>query len=111
MICVASAGNQGQMTLFYPAAWSNFIGVASTTNVDQRSSFSNCGENLVTAQRERVITMWPSAPGAAGRGYFVQRAVYIGDRCAADELSRSGHNSDAAGWMYFVRLTAARIIQ
>lgn len=60
-ICVASAGNDGQNVLVYPAALSNVIGVASTTNDDQRSTFSNYGQKLVwvAAPGEGIITTYP----------------------------------------------------
>jgi subtilisin family serine protease len=69
-ICVSSAGNQGQATSVYPAAWSNVIGVASTDNADQRSVFSNYGQNLVwlAAPGEGVITTYPFGSYAAAWG-------------------------------------------
>jgi subtilisin family serine protease len=47
VILVASAGNDGQSTMVYPAGYDNVMGVASTSNQDVRSSFSNYGANLV----------------------------------------------------------------
>jgi thermitase len=69
-ICVASAGNQGQSVAAYPASWNNVIGVASTTNDDRRSSFSNYGSNLVwvAAPGEGVITTYPFGTYAAAWG-------------------------------------------
>jgi subtilisin family serine protease len=69
-ICVASAGNQGQAMSVYPAAWSSVIGVASTTNDDRRSSFSNYGANLVSlaAPGEGVVTTYPFGRYAAAWG-------------------------------------------
>jgi subtilisin family serine protease len=55
VISVASAGNDGQPILVYPAALENVMGVASTNYFDQRSSFSNYGTPLV----------WVAAPGEA----------------------------------------------
>jgi len=58
VICAASAANAGQgpPTLVYPAALqSDVMGVASTTDQDTRSSFSNFGINIV----------WVAAPGEA----------------------------------------------
>ena len=68
--CVASAGNQGQANSVYPAAWSEVIGVASTTNDDRRSSFSNYGTPLVflAAPGEAVITTYPFGTYAAAWG-------------------------------------------
>ncbi len=70
VICVAAAGNQGEEILVYPAAFQNVIGVASTTNYDQRSSFSNYGPNLVwvAAPGEGVVTTYPFATYAAAWG-------------------------------------------
>src|SRR6185312_11182672 len=43
VICVASAGNDGSMALVYPAALPNVIDVASTSNNNTPSWFSNYG--------------------------------------------------------------------
>jgi subtilisin family serine protease len=69
-ICVAAAGNQGQHMLVYPAALPNVIGVASTTNDDQRSSFSNYGQDLVwiAAPGEGIVTTYPFGTYAAAWG-------------------------------------------
>jgi subtilisin family serine protease len=66
-ICVAAAGNQGQQTMVYPAAISGVIGVASTTNDDVRSGFSNYGSSLVwvAAPGEGIITTYPYGSWAA----------------------------------------------
>ncbi len=69
-ICVAAAGNQAEDILVYPAAFRNVIGVASTTNGDQRSSFSNYGQDLVwvAAPGEGIVTTYPFATYAAAWG-------------------------------------------
>jgi subtilisin family serine protease len=69
-ICVASAGNQGSATILYPAGYDNVIGVASTTNDDVRSIFSNYGSSLVwlAAPGEGVITTYPFGTYAAAWG-------------------------------------------
>ena len=69
-ICVASAGNDGQAISVYPAAWNNVIGVASTSNNDRRSTFSNYGSPLVSlaAPGEGVITTYPYGTYAAAWG-------------------------------------------
>ncbi len=58
---VASAGNDGQDEMVYPAGLSNVIGVASTNDYDQRSSFSNYGDQVVwvAAPGENVVTTYP----------------------------------------------------
>jgi hypothetical protein len=84
VVCVAAAGNEGQSSLFYPAAYSNVIGVASTNNYDQRSTFSNYGSGQVwvAAPGEGVITTYPFATYAAAWGTsfsapFVSGAVSL----------------------------------
>ena len=70
VICVASAGNQDLKTLVYPAAFKNVMGVASTTNDDTRSTFSNYGQQLVwvAAPGEGIITTYPFGAYAATWG-------------------------------------------
>src|SRR5216683_2123960 len=57
VICVSSAGNTGKETLVFPAGYRNVIGVASTNNLDVRSTFSNFGHALtfMTAPGEGII--------------------------------------------------------
>ncbi|MBL8843962.1 MAG: peptidase S8 [Planctomycetes bacterium] len=43
VVVVAAAGNNGNQTKFYPAAYGNCIAVASTDSNDNRSSFSTYG--------------------------------------------------------------------
>lgn len=66
-VSVAAAGNDGQNTVVYPAALSTVMGVASTTNDDQLSTFSNYGPQLVwvAAPGEGVVTTYPFSTYAA----------------------------------------------
>ena len=71
VICVASAGNDGKNVAVYPARYSNLVmGVASTTNTDTRSSFSNYGQPQVwvAAPGEGVVTTYPWGAYAAAWG-------------------------------------------
>ncbi|MBZ5536643.1 MAG: S8 family serine peptidase [Acidobacteriia bacterium] len=70
VICIASAGNNGTDDLRYPAALRNVIGVASTSNLDVRSTFSNFGSGLITlaAPGEGIITTYPGGHYAAAWG-------------------------------------------
>src|SRR6266478_2410335 len=69
-ICVASAGTNGKEEMVYPAALSNVMGVASTTNNDTLSTFSNYGEDLVwvAAPGEGIVTTYPFGTFGAGWG-------------------------------------------
>jgi subtilisin family serine protease len=68
--CVASAGNDGQETIVYPAAFGNAIGVASTSLRDYLSDFSNYGDDLVkvAAPGEDIITTYPGGGWALVSG-------------------------------------------
>ncbi len=71
VILVASAGNDGVEEMVYPAGLQNDVmGVASTNNQDQRSSFSNYGNQIVwvAAPGEGIITTYPFGIYAAGWG-------------------------------------------
>ncbi len=61
VVCVASSGNDGEDEVVYPAGLQNVMGVASTNDFDQRSSFSNYGDQVVwvAAPGENVITTYP----------------------------------------------------
>ncbi len=69
MISVASAGNDGQEILVYPAAFDDVMGVASTGYTDQRSWFSNYGGGVwVAAPGEAIISTYPFSTYAASWG-------------------------------------------
>src|SRR2546425_6612283 len=70
VICVSSAGNDGQAVMVYPAGLASVMGVASTTNNDTLSSFSNYGDDLVSvaAPGEGIVTTYPFGTYAAGWG-------------------------------------------
>jgi len=76
VICAASSGNDGQgppasPILVYPAALqSDVMGVASTSDQDTRSSFSNYGSAIVwvAAPGEAIVSTYPYNTYAAGWG-------------------------------------------
>jgi hypothetical protein len=71
LICAASAGNDGQKEIVYPAALQSVVmGVASTNDLDMRSSFSNYGNAIVwvAAPGEGIVTTYPFNSYAAGWG-------------------------------------------
>ena len=71
VICASSAGNDGMQEIVYPAAYqSDVMGVASTSNTDTRSSFSNYGSAIVwvAAPGEGVVSTYPFSMYAAGWG-------------------------------------------
>jgi subtilisin family serine protease len=71
VICTASAGNDGVMEIVYPAAIQNDVmGVASTSDLDQRSTFSNFGDAIVwvAAPGEAIISTYPFGSYGAAWG-------------------------------------------
>ncbi len=69
VVCVASAGNDGNHTMVFPAGY-NVIAVGSTNDQMVRSAFSNYGNDVVdlAAPGERVITLYPGGNYAAAWG-------------------------------------------
>jgi subtilisin family serine protease len=112
-VAVSSAGNEGLQTLRWPAALDNVVGVASTSNQDARSSFSNYGNDLVwlAAPGEGVVTTYPwgtyaaawgtsfSTPFAAGTAaLFVGLNSPISQAQAAAALAQAEPVSGGLGW-------------
>jgi subtilisin family serine protease len=60
-VLVASAGNSGVDTPFYPAAYSEVIGVAATTEADARYNWSNYGSWVQVAAPGCNTAPWPGA--------------------------------------------------
>lgn len=112
-VCVASVGNDGQQVMVYPAGLSNVIGVASTSNSDTLSTFSNYGQPpvWVGAPGEGVITVYPYGTYAAGWGTsfsapFVTGTVALlrgvssplNQQSAAQAISHAVYISQALGY-------------
>jgi subtilisin family serine protease len=70
VISVASAGNDGKYTVVYPGGLPGVIDVASTSNTDVQSTFTNYGAPPVwmAAPGEGVVTTYPWGTYAAGWG-------------------------------------------
>jgi subtilisin family serine protease len=84
VICVASAGNDGQRTLVYPAGLGTVIGVASVSQENQASSFTNSGPNLVTvaAPGEGLVTTYLGSHYAAVWGTSFSTGLVSGAAAA-----------------------------
>jgi subtilisin family serine protease len=70
LTCVAAAGNDGKKISVYPASYTGVIGVASTSDNDTRSSFSNYGSQVVwvAAPGEGVVSSFPFGTYASASG-------------------------------------------
>jgi thermitase len=58
-VLIAAAGNDGDATLNYPAAYPNVVSVAATDDSDQRASFSNANADVeVAAPGVDILSTW-----------------------------------------------------
>jgi thermitase len=83
-VVVAAAGNNGAEIAFYPAAFANAVGVASTSMQDYRSCFSNYGSDLVSvaAPGELIYSTVPR-DASGNEGY----ATHSGTSMASPHVS------------------------
>jgi subtilisin family serine protease len=98
IICVASSGNDGKEEIVYPAALSNVMGVASTNNFDQRSTFSNYGNQIVwvSAPGENIVTTYPFGSYAATSGTSFSSPFVAGTAALVLTLEPNANQSQAA---------------
>jgi subtilisin family serine protease len=99
VICAASAGNDGKEEIVYPAALQqNVMGVASTNNEDQRSTFSNYGNQIVwvAAPGEGIITTYPFGWYAAGWGTSFSSPMVAGTASLILNMQHKANQSQAA---------------
>jgi hypothetical protein len=113
LILVSSAGNDGMSRLMYPAAYDNVMGVASTSNDDVRSSFSNYGANLVflAAPGEGVLTTYPWGSFAAAWGTSFSTPLVAGGAALLVGLDGSATPDQAASALAHAQLLTPELGQ
>jgi hypothetical protein len=97
LICVASAGNNGEDVVVYPAGLKNVMGVASTSDYGTRSSFSNYGPDVwVAAPGEGIVSTYPYGTYSAGWGTSFSAPFVSGTAALLVGLSANANQQSAA---------------
>ena len=81
VVLVAAAGNENTNAAVYPAALnSNVVGIASTTNWDSRSTFSNYGavDVWIAAPGENIVSTFPGGTYASASGTSFSSPIVAG---------------------------------
>jgi subtilisin family serine protease len=98
IILVASAGNNGKNVTVYPAGYEAVIGVASTSDSDVRSKFSNFGGAVaLAAPGEAVISTFPGNRYAMGWGTSFSAPMVSGAAALLLQLDRKLTPATALG--------------
>jgi len=97
LICVASAGNNGADVQVYPAALSNVMAVASVSDYDTRSSFSNYGPDVwVSAPGEDIVSTYPYGTYGAESGTSFSAPFVSGTAALLVSVSATVNQQSAA---------------
>src|SRR6267143_827836 len=81
VVLVAAAGNESTSAPVYPAALnSSVVGIASTTNWDSRSSFSNYGSTdvWIAAPGENIVSTFPGGTYGSASGTSFSSPIVAG---------------------------------
>src|SRR5882724_4622484 len=81
VVLVAAAGNESTSSPVYPAALNSYVvGIASTTNWDSRSTFSNYGSTdvLIAAPGENIVSTFPGGTYGSASGTSFSSPIVAG---------------------------------
>ena len=109
LVLVAAAGNGDTSAAVYPAALnSSVMGIASTTDYDTRSTFSNYGDTdvWIAAPGEYVISTYPGGTYAAASGTSFSSPLVAGSADLLMSAKSSLNQSNAASaFSHAIKLT------
>jgi len=109
VVLVAAAGNENTSAPVYPAALNaNVMGIASTTNWDARSTFSNYGNTdvWIAAPGEYVISTFPGGTYASASGTSFSSPMVAGTVALMLNAKPSLNQSSASSALsHAIRLT------
>ena len=109
VVLVAAAGNENTNSPVYPAAFNgSVVGVASTTDWDARSSFSNYGSTdvWIAAPGEYVISTFPGGTYASASGTSFSSPLVAGTASLLINAKPSLNQKQAASALsHAIRLT------
>ncbi len=109
VVLVAAAGNESTSAPVYPAALNNYVvGIASTTNWDARSTFSNYGsvDVLIAAPGENIISTFPGGTYASASGTSFSSPLVAGTAALMLSARPSlNQNQAASALTHAIKLT------
>jgi subtilisin family serine protease len=106
IVLVAAAGNENTSARVYPASLNgNVVGVASTTDYDTRSSFSNYGnaDVWVAAPGENIISTYPGGTYGSSSGTSFSSPIVAGTVALAMSLKPGLNQNKAANALSHAR--------
>jgi thermitase len=98
VICVASSGNDGKKIKVYPASLPNVMGIASTSNSDVQSNFTNYGPQVVwvAAPGEEVMSTYPGSTYASSSGTSFSAPLVAGTAALLVNVNNKVNQSTAS---------------